>query len=284
MAGTKIIGIDLGATNVRGAVVEDGQVSAIEALQIKSDGTVDEVLADIYLVIEKLLTHGNILAVGIGVPSIVDVEKGIVYNVLNIPSWKEVHLKTILQERYNLPVYVNNDANCFAVGEYYYGKGKGYSSMIGLTMGTGLGAGIIINRHLYTGANCGAGEFGFIPYGSDLLEYHASGSFFTITKGVNGQQVFKDAQKGDPEALRLYSEFGKHVGFAIKMVMYTYDPQVIVLGGSARHGFEYFRTTMWDELKTFAFPGSIEKIKIEISELHNSGIIGAAALYLDSQN
>ncbi|MES2064366.1 MAG: ROK family protein [Bacteroidota bacterium] len=284
MAGTKIIGIDLGATNVRGAVVEDGQVSAIEALQIKSDGTVDEVLADIYLVIDKLLTHGGILAIGIGVPSIVDVEEGIVYNVLNIPSWKEVHLKKTLQARYNLPVYVNNDANCFAVGEYYYGKGKGYSSMIGLTMGTGLGAGVIINRHLYAGANCGAGEFGFIPYEANLLEYHASGSFFTITKGVNGQQVFQNAQKGDPEALSLYREFGKHVGYAIKMVMYTYDPQLIVLGGSARHGFEYFKTAMWDEIKTFAFPGSVEKIKIEISDLHNSGIIGAAALYLDSQN
>jgi glucokinase len=284
MASTKIIGIDLGATNVRGAVVEDGEVSAIEALQIKSDGTVEEVLADIYLVIDKLLTHGDILAIGIGVPSIVDVEEGIVYNVLNIPSWKEVHLKRTLQARYNLPVYVNNDANCFAAGEYYYGKGKGYSSMIGLTMGTGLGAGMIINRRLYTGANCGAGEFGFLPYGSNLLEYHASGSFFTTTKGVNGQHVFQSAQKGDPEALGLYREFGKHVGYAIKMVMYTYDPQLIVLGGSARYGYEYFKTAMWDEIKTFAFPGSAEKIKIEISELHNSGIIGAAALYLDSKN
>jgi glucokinase len=283
MTGTKIIGIDLGATNVRGAVVENGQLSAIEALQIKSDGTVEDVLADIYLVIDRLITHGNIVAIGIGVPSIVDVEEGIVYNVLNIPSWQEVHLKKILQKRYNLPVYVNNDANCFAVGEYYYGKGKGYSSMIGLTMGTGLGAGVIINRQLYAGANCGAGEFGFIPYEANILEYHASGSFFTITSGVNGQQAFQNAQQGDPESLKLYKKFGRHVGFAIKMVMYTYDPQFIVLGGSARYGFEYFKTAMWDEIKTSAFPKSVQKLKVEVSELHNSGIIGAAALYLDSQ-
>ena len=283
MGSAKIIGIDLGATNVRGAVVNDGELSAIEALQIKSDGTVDEVLADIYRVIDKLLGQGDIHAIGVGVPSVVDVEKGIVYDVLNIPSWKEVHLKQILQTRYNLPVYVNNDANCFAVGEYYYGKGKGYSSMIGLAMGTGLGAGVIINRHLYAGANCGAGEFGLLPYENNILDFYASGSFFTITKGVNGQQVFQNAQKGDPEALALYREFGKNVGYAIKMVMYTYDPQLIVLGGSARHGFEYFKTAMWDEIKTFAFPKSVEGIKIEASALHNSGIMGAAALYLDSQ-
>jgi glucokinase len=282
MATHKIIGIDLGATNVRGAVIEDGKLSDIEALQIKSDGTVDEVLADIYKVIDTLLTHGGISAIGIGVPSVVDVEEGIVYDVINIPSWKEVHLKKILQARYNLPVYVNNDANCFAVGEYYYGKGKGYSSMIGLAMGTGLGAGVIINRHLYAGANCGAGEFGLLPYADNVLDFYASGSFFTITKGVDGQQVFQNAQKGEAEALALYHEFGKNVGYAIKMVMYTYDPQVIVLGGSARHGFEYFKTAMWDEINTFAFPKSAEKIKIEVSELNNSGILGAAALYLDS--
>ncbi|TFF39318.1 ROK family protein [Mucilaginibacter psychrotolerans] len=282
MAEIKIIGIDLGATNVRGAVVENGRVSVIQALQINSEGTVEEVLISIYEVIDRLLTYGGVMAIGIGVPSIVDVDEGIVYNVLNIPSWKEVHLKKTLQERYDLPVYVNNDANCFAVGEYYYGKGKGCSSMIGLTMGTGLGAGAIINRHLYAGANCGAGEFGFIPYEHNLLEYHASGSFFTITKGVNGQQAFEDAQKGDSAALKLYQEFGKHVGYAIKMVMYTYDPQLIVLGGSARHGFEFFKATMWEEINTFAFPGSVQKIRIEVSELQNSGIVGAAALYLDS--
>lgn len=282
MGTTRVIGIDLGATNVRGAVVENGQLSAITASPIKSDGSVEDVLADIYNTIDTLLPQGDITAIGIGVPSIVDVEQGIVYDVLNIPSWKEVHLKKILEQKYNLPVYVNNDANCFAVGEYYYGKGAGYSSMVGLTMGTGLGAGIVINKHLYAGANCGAGEFGFLPYENDLLEYYASGSFFTLTKGINGLTVYENAKKGDPQALNLYQEFGRHVGYAIKMVMYTYDPQLIVLGGSARHGYEYFKTAMWEEIYTLAFAGSVKRIKIEVSDLQNSGIIGAAALHLDS--
>ncbi|MFD0792746.1 ROK family protein [Mucilaginibacter litoreus] len=278
----RVIGIDLGATNVRGAILAGGEISGIIGIPIQSNGSVEDVLADIYQVVDELLLSGDITAIGIGVPSIVDVEKGIVYDVLNIPSWKEVHLKKLMQEKYNLPVYINNDANCFAVGEYYYGKGKGSSSMIGLTMGTGLGAGVIINHHLYAGFNCGAGEFGFLPYGNNLLEYYASGSFFSLTNGINGGKVFKDAQNGEAYALQLFKEFGKHVGYAIKMVMYTYDPQMIVLGGSARHGYEYFKETMWEEINTFAFSSSVKKIKIEVSEMHNSGIIGAAALYMDS--
>lgn len=280
----KIIGVDLGATNVRGAVVIDKELSPIVGKRIRSNGSVEDVLEDIYEIVDQLLEqNGTVQAIGIGVPSICDVELGIVYNVLNIPSWKEVHLKKAMQERYNLPVYVNNDANCFAVGEYYFGKGQGHKSMIGLIMGTGLGAGIIINRHLYAGHNCGAGEFGFIPYGETMLEYYATGSFFNVTKGVDGEATYKKALEGDTEALALYREMGTAVGYTVKTIMYTYDPELIVLGGSARHGYQFFQETMWKEINTLAFPKSIERIKIERSELHNSAIIGAAALYLDSQ-
>jgi glucokinase len=197
-----IIGIDLGATNIRGAVVNHNSVSTIIAKKINSGGTVEDVLLDIYEVIDTLLQGGKAKAIGIGVPSVVDVEQGIVYDVQYIPSWKEVHLKAILQERYHIPVYVNNDANCFAVGECFFGKGKGLDSMIGLTIGTGLGAGIMINGRLYPGYNCGAGEFGFFPYGDNILEYYCSGSFFTNVYGLDGLQVYEDAQKGDANAFK----------------------------------------------------------------------------------
>ena len=154
----KVIGIDLGATNIRGAVVTGDTLSHIVSARIHSDGTVEDVLNDVYQVVDALMDN-SIKAIGIGVPSVVDVKEGIVYDVLYIPSWKEVHLKQLLEERYHIPVFVNNDANCFAVGEYHFGKGKGVDSMIGLTLGTGLGAGVIINNKLYAGFNCGAGEF-----------------------------------------------------------------------------------------------------------------------------
>jgi len=282
MNNSKVIGIDLGATNIRGAVVEQGLLSDIVSQPIKSDGSVEDVLNDIYTVIDTMLQAGEVKAIGIGVPSIVDVTEGIVYDVQYIPSWKEVHLKRMLQERYQLPVYVNNDANCFAVGEYHYGKGIGTGSMIGLTIGTGLGAGVIINGQLYPGFNCGAGEFGFLPYLDNILEYYCSGSFFKNVYKEDGVKIFQDAQKGDGYALRLFRELGKHIGHAIKMVMYTYDPELIVIGGSVRHAFPFFATSVQHEIKTFAYQKSAERIRIEASNLNNSGILGAAALYNDA--
>ena len=279
---TKVIGIDLGATNVRGAVVIDGELSPIEAARIHSDGTVEEVLNDIYQVVDKLITN-DVAAIGIGVPSVVDVKQGIVYDVLYIPSWVEVPLKKLMEERYHIPVFVNNDANCFAVGEYHFGKGKGVDAMIGLTLGTGLGAGLIINKKLYAGQNCGAGEFGCLDYRDNILEYYASGSFFQNVYGLDGTKVFEEAQKGDQRALERYAELGTHIGNAIKMVMYSLDPELIILGGSVRLAYDYFQQTMWEQIRTFMYSKSIERIRIDVSALQNSGILGAAALYYDAQ-
>jgi glucokinase len=278
----KVIGIDLGATNIRGAIVDGDTPLAILSRRIKSAGTVNEVRDDIYNLTDELLANNRVEAIGIGVPSVVDVEEGIVYDVQYIPSWKEVHLKQLMQARYNIPVYVNNDANCFAVGEYHFGKGKGSASIIGLTIGTGLGAGVIINSRLFAGTNCGAGEFGCLPYLDNIMEYYCSGSFFQNVHGLDGLQVFNDAQRGDEKALNLYLELGAHLGNAIKMIMYTYDPELIVLGGSVSHAFPLLQQTMWEQVKTFMYEKSAQRIKIEVSALENSGILGAAALYYDS--
>ncbi len=279
---TKVIGIDLGATNIRGAVVKGEDISEIISRRIQTKGTEEQVLEDVYSLIDALIDN-EVKAIGIGVPSVIDVKLGIVYDVIHIPSWKEVHLKELLENRYHIPVFVNNDANCFALGEYYFGKGKGVADMIGLTIGTGLGAGVIINNHLYAGKNCGAGEFGMVDYLENNYEFYASGSFFQNVYGLNGEDVFKRAKSGDAEALKLYSELGVHLGNAIKMIMYTYDTELIILGGSVQLAFEFFEKAMWERIKTFGFPKSIKYLQIKTSALQNSGILGAAALYFDAQ-
>jgi len=267
---------------IRGAVVNNEHISAITSKRIHTKGTEEQVLQDVYSIIDALIDK-EIKGIGIGVPSVVDVKQGIVYDVVHIPSWKEVHLKKLLESRYHIPVFVNNDANCFALGEYYFGKGRGVDNMIGLTIGTGVGAGIIVNNQLYAGANCGAGEFGMVDYLNRDYEYYCSGSFFKNVYGLNGEDVFKNVQKGDLHALKLYREMGIHLGNAIKMIMYTCDPELIILGGSVSMAYEYFRETMWQRIKTFAFTKSIDKLKIQISALENSGIFGAAALYYDAK-
>jgi glucokinase len=283
MTDKKVIGIDLGATNIRGAIVTTNQTADITPVstRIHNDGTQEDVVNDIYQVIDALITD-EIAAIGIGVPSVVDVDQGIVYDVQYIPAWKQVPLKSILESKYHLPVLVNNDANCFALGEYYFGKDRKAASMVGLTIGTGLGGGIIINHKLFPGYNCGAGEFGLLPYRDNILEYYCSGSFFKNVYGLDGLQVFEAAKKGEPNALNLYAELGTHVGNAIKAVIYTYDPELIVLGGSVSQAYDLFKEAMWSEIRTLAYGQSAQRIRITISELTNSGILGAAALYYNA--
>jgi glucokinase len=273
-----ILGIDLGGTNIRGGLVQGNDLSGIVSQKINSDGSADEVLDYLFHFTDSLL-HQSVKAIGIGVPGLA--VNGIVYDVVNIPSWKEVPLQKLMEARYQIPVVINNDANCFALGEFYYGKGKDYGSMIGLTIGTGLGAGIIINKKLYSGNNCGAGEFGMIDYKDRSYEYYASGLFFQNVYGISGEEVFKRASHGDREALEMYEELGTHLGNALKMILYATDVELIVLGGSVKDAFPYFSGAMQKSLSTFAYKRSVERLVIEVSELENSGILGAAALYYD---
>jgi glucokinase len=154
--------------------------------------------------------------------------------------------------------------------------------MVGLTLGTGVGGGVIINRKLYSGRNCGAGEFGCVDYLDNVYEHYCSGSFFKNVYGLDGEEVFQKAKQNDARSLQLYRELGTHLGNAIKMVMYTYDPGLIVLGGSVRLAFDYFQETMWERIRTCLFTKSAERLKVKVSELENSGILGAAALYYDA--
>lgn len=277
----KIIGIDLGATNIRAAVVHGGVQQPVVSRRINTRGTEEQVLADIYWVIEQLMGD-DIQAIGIGVPGIVDVKQGIVYDIQHIPSWIEVPLKTILRERYQLPVFINNDANCFALGEYYFGESYSADNVVALTIGTGLGAGVIINRQLYAGPNCGAGEFGMVDYLDRNIEYYASGSFFNNVYGLNGEDVFNAALSGDAGALGLYKELGTHLGNAVKLVLYTFDPELIILGGSVNAAYAYFEASMWQRIHTFAYRKPVERLVIRCGNIRHAAIAGAAALVFDA--
>lgn len=277
-----IIGIDLGATNVRVAQVKDGIIKEYISEEIKKSPSPEDLINQIKAMIKTNLTPG-ITAIGIGVPSVVDVEKGIVYDVQNIPSWKKVPLKKILETAFNIPVFINNDANCFVLGETYFGKGRGCSSVAGLILGTGFAAGLILNGTLYSGPNCGAGEVGMLPYKDSIFEHYCSGQFFEKHKNVTGIEVFKRAAEGYKEARLMYQEFGKHLGNAVKAVVYAYDPELIVLGGSIKKAYPFFKDAMYGAMADFAYPNSLKKLTITISELEQVAVLGAAVLALDQK-
>lgn len=277
-----MIGVDIGGSNIRAAIVEEDTIKEVKSVPVDRGGSEFDVINQVIQVIKAVKTDA-VEGVGIGVPGVVDVRNGIAYDVQNIPAWKEVPLKRILENKFSLPVLVNNDANCFVLGEKYYGKARGYSNVVGLIIGTGMGAGLVLNGRLYEGTNCGAGEVGMFPYKDSVLEHYSAGLFFERVYGTTGDDVFRRAQAGDTQALAIFREFGTHIGHAIRNILYAYDPEVIVLGGSGRNAFPFFKETMWNSLSDFPYQRILEGIKVEVSTREHISILGAAALILNSR-
>ena len=271
------IGIDLGGTNVRCGLVDEGKVLSKISEPCRSNGAESEVVEQIKSLIRRLMLP-YVRGIGIGVPSVVDVTKGIVYNVMNIPAWKEVHLKELIEADFNLPVYINNDANCFALGEHRCGAGMPFRNTVGVTLGTGVGAGIVINDALYGGSNTGAGEIGCLPYLEHTLEYYCGSAFFSDIHHTTGKDAEALARSGDAAALKIWEEFGKHMGVLVKVILYTYDPDAIIFGGSISQAYSLFEPAMRKEMETFDYPATVAKIQILISSDEDISILGAASL------
>jgi glucokinase len=276
-----VIGVDVGGTNVRAGKVLGLELVKHASRRISAKEAEEVVLKEIEDTIEQVFDD-SVKGIGVGVPSLVDVQKGIVYTVENIPSWQKVYLKDRLEKTFNVPVYVNNDANCFALGECYFGKGRGYRDIVALTIGTGMGAGIIIDHKLYNGANCGAGEFGNIHYKEKNLEYYCSGQRFQREYGVGGQVLCQRAQEGDAEALNIFDALGRDIGVAVQTVLYALDPEIIIFGGSVSNAFAFFEKALKESLRNYDYQHALESLVLARSEEKNIPILGAAALYFDA--
>lgn len=276
-----IVGVDLGGTRVRAGKVRNGHLDVKVAHGISGRESVDFVMGEIYEAIDQVV-DGSVAGIGCGVPSVVDVERGVVYAVENIPSWKEVPLKDALETRYGVPARVNNDANSFAVGELHFGRGRGYRNLVGITLGTGLGSGVVINGHLYSGMNCGAGEIGSFPYRDGTLENYCSGEYLKRVSGVRGEVLYERACNGDAEAIAIFDSLGYAMGDALLYVLYAFDPQIIVLGGSVSRAYPLFEAEMRKRLSVFPHPHVLERLEIVRSEIEDVAVLGAAAIYLDA--
>jgi glucokinase len=271
-----VIGVDLGGTNIRAALINDGAIGCVHQEKLCEKDSLQNTINQLIAIIASLINK-EVSAIGIGVPSVVDIENGIVYDVINIPSWKRVELKKILEERFQIPVYINNDVNCFALGEHKYGQGKIYTSFVALSIGTGIGAAIIINKQLYTGKNCGAGEIGSLSYLDKNFEFYTSSLFFE-SKSTTPFLAHQAAINGDQTVLPIWQEFGCHLGNMIKAIVYAYDPEVIILGGSISKAFNYFEGPMKAAISDLQFPETFKSLNILLSNVENIALLGAAAL------
>jgi Transcriptional regulator/sugar kinase len=277
MIKNKAIGVDVGGTKMHFALIGSGKV--IKELRLSTDayGSQEAVLEDLKKGVGELMDD-TVIGVGVGVPGLVDPSRGIVHNVQNIPAWKNVPIQSTLESCFNVPVRVGNDANCFALGVKFFGKGFSFSDVIGMTMGTGLGAGVVINDNLYVGNQSIAGEFGGIRYLDATYEDYCSGKFFNRNYDHDALYYSQKAAEGDAEALEIYRQFGLHVGEMLKTVMLSFGPQAIIFGGSLSKAFPYFKGGMDESLAAFPHQHVVKSTLIGVSDNPSMAVLGAASL------
>lgn len=272
------IGLFLGGKHLLSGQIQNEQLIKCFKKEINNLDTQEKVINEVLQAIAAVFDT-QVTGIGIGVPSLVDTSRGIVYNAINIPSWKEVHLKDLLEQRFQVPVMVNNDANCFTIGEKYFGKATQYTNVVGLILGTGMGCGIVVNNKLYSGANCGAGEFGSIPYRDYNYEYYCTTGYFIEKYGVKYDILISRAKEKDKIALAIMEQFGIDIGNAIKTIMCAVDPEIVIIGGVLAEAFPYFEKSMRKTIRSFRYKLSVEKLVIMPSNEPYIAVQGAAALF-----
>ena len=277
-----LIGVDLGGTKVAAGKLSGNIIreQITEKLDRSSQDPMDAVALIIRLV-QKLMDEG-VAGIGIGVPGPVDRATGVVYDVLNIPNWKEIPLRAIMEEQFRLPVFVDNDSNCFAMGEYRYGDHAGHPDFVGITLGTGMGAGIIKDGRLIPDAHCCSGEFGTISYLDGIYEDYTAGPFFQRVYGRSGEELARDAAGGIKDAQEAFNSFGRHLGNAIKTIIMSVDPPLIIIGGSVAAAHELYQEAMWESIREIPFPSVLDSFQVKFTSTKNIAILGAAALCPDA--
>lgn len=273
------IGIDIGGTNISLGLVEDGRLlKSVHVPSFPEDTSLEQSMEYLCSIIGGIMTD-RVEKIGIGVPSVVDVDRGIVYDALNIPSWKEVPICDILSRRFGVPVSVNNDANCFAWGVYKsIPVEERPQSFVTVTLGTGIGLGIVANGKLYCGAHCGAGEICCLPYKDSILEDYCSKKFFS-SRGWDPKEAQEEAESGNAEALLLYDELGKHLGAMMNSILYLYDPAQVVLAGGIANSFPFFKDSMFRYLnENFSYRNYFEDLVVRTCTDDDMPVIGASMI------
>ncbi len=275
------IGIDIGGTKISAINMKTHET--IKRAQQDTDAARPklDILETLYSTIEEVWTE-DVKSIGIGVPGILNTEEGKIISINNIKSFNGLELKSSVENKFKVPTYVNNDANCFALSEAFFGAGANYKNVIGITLGTGVGGGVVLDNKVYSGNLGAAGEFGCIPYLDSNFEGYCGSMFFVDNFQKTGKELFDLAEKGDLEAIKAFETLGQHLGQLITQIMFFIAPQVIVIGGSISGAFKYFYPSIQEMLEDFSIPIIAEHVKVLPAELKDSGVLGAAALAMSN--
>lgn len=284
MGDKTFVGVDLGGTKVTAGIVARSELLSVRTVSTLANRPAEKIYCTICDLIDSVRQGASLDGIGIGVPNPAGPQSDRLVLIENIPSFEGFPLKSRLQDHFGIPVVLENDANCMALGEYRFGALKGCSNAVCLTLGTGLGCGVIINGGLYRGSGYRAGEIWNIPYAGDIvLEDTVSlRRLIELTEIVSGSEIplrtlYELYRKGTPDAVEVYTRYGEAVGHVAVIVISFLDPEKIAIGGGIAQAFDAFRDTMAMVVERTWGERVAERI-VPAALSEKAAILGAAAL------
>jgi glucokinase len=314
--GKVIVGVDIGGTNVKVGLVSLGGVVYKKAVfSTKAYPTKAKLIKALLSHIESLIAEGNIKrkdirGIGIGSPGLVDSDRGIIHYLVNIAGFTQVPLKRIIEKRLRIPTFLDNDVNVVCLGELYYGRGKGARNMVCITLGTGVGGGIVINGALYRGSSLSAGEVGhatinehgpscncgnygcmetyvgnaaIVKHALRRLRNNKKSLMYELaqrkTSNITPKIISEAANRGDAVAKDILQETGQHIGVGLSTIVNILNPERIIIGGGVAEAgkilFDAIRMTV--QKRAMRVPAqTVSIVKSKLGQ--DAGLIGAAAL------
>lgn len=305
----KALAVDFGGTSIKIGVTCGAQiVDKAEPLPTPAFDSPKSIMAAMCATMKELLRrHPDAVAVGLGMPGWVDFYKGVLYQLTNVPVWnKEEPVRQVMEAELGLPVVLDNDANCMAYAEWQLGAGRGLESLVCLTLGTGIGGGIVVHDRMLRGRNVSAAELGQTsicfngrvgPFGNrgaieeyignnelaaDAVERYAAAGISKTAADCTPYLLEQAARAGDPVAAAVYRDFAEKLACLCMNMMYTVVPQAIIIGGGVAKAGDLLFTPLRERLKEQLFPVHYAQLNLLPAQFGaDSGMVGAGLMAAD---
>lgn len=303
------IGIDFGGTSIKmGVVIGSEIIASAPAIATQEYDSPEEMVDAIGQFANSLIEkYPEVKVMGMGLPGFVDFYKGTIHTLTNVPGWNEVPIRELLQKECGLPLIIENDANCMAYAEWKLGAGQGFHHLVCLTLGTGVGSGLIVNGELLRGSHCSAGELGqtSIDYKGRIGHYGNRGA---LEDYIGNKEIAADARtlysqygmdkaivdcsplalekaalEGDPIAQRVWEDMAQKLACSLINCCYILNPEAFIIGGAVAKASDLIFNPLHKFMKEQLYGSLYDNLKILPASLGtNAGIIGAARLAIDS--
>lgn len=292
-----ILGIDVGGTNIKYGIVNEQDVTQLvyyDSILSNASNGKDALLNNLITLVKHSADKFDIKKIGIGIPGLVNPRTGTVSDPPHIPGWTTVNLYEEFHS-ITLPIYIDNDANCFALGEYLLRKDENIKNLIGITLGTGIGGGLVLNGNIFRGQRGGAGEIGHIkviPHGRrcecsqhGCIEAYASDSgiqaisYEHYGQTLCAEELYHLASQGDKEAISIFSDVFEKLGIVCAGLVNLLAPDIIVFGGGLAKMNDFLLMPVRKAIQENCYGKLFEGLRVDISKFGwKTGIVGAAKL------